>query len=422
MSWPHRLLHTPRQTLARRVLFQIHLWCGVIIGLYVALIGLTGSALVFRPEIERALRPHLHTLQQSTTAATHATLDQMLATAAKALPDWQARGFEQLPATATSTPTEPVVLYMTALPGHDHTAPHSFTPERMMAYFDPRTGSLLGARSSYAGVLGLAENFHYYLLMGQRGYIVNGVLAIAFLGIALTGWLLWWPGIRRSLGALKIHGLIRGPYHHGYRNWKRLNWDLHSTGGFWSNPALIAVIITGIFFVFSQPMLRGFAWITHTDPSVIRNWYSDPAAVTAPAGTRPITVEAAWQSAAAALPANAHIGYLSMPAEALPAHTLSSQLVEPFEAIAYYDHTAPYAQPLRVFVHPFTAAPIKLLDSRTLPLSMRCLLYVYAIHFGSFAGLISRTLWFLLGLLPAALLVTGLIMWWNRSLRRLLQS
>lgn len=406
----HRLLHTPRQTLTRRVLFQIHLWCGVIVGLYVALIGLTGSALVFRPEIERALRPHLYVLQASTAPA-HATLDQMLATATRALPDWQPMGFEQLPAKPASAPTEPVLLYLTARPGHDHAAPHSFTPDQLMAYLDPRTGTLLGARSRYAGVLGLAANFHYYLLAGERGYLVNGILAIAFLGIALTGWTLWWPGIRRVVGALKIHGLMHGRYHHGHRNWKRLNWDLHATGGFWSNPALIVVIVTGIFFVFSQPMLRGIAFVTHTNPSVIREWYSSPAAIAAPAGTKPITVQAAWQAASAALPADAKVGYLS----------LSRQAGEPFEAIAYYDHTAPYAQPLRVFINPFNAAPIKRLDSRTLPLAMRAVLYVYALHFGSFAGLASRVLWFLLGLLPAALLVTGLIMWWNRSLRRLLQ-
>jgi uncharacterized iron-regulated membrane protein len=407
----HRLLHTPRQTLARRAMFQIHLWCGVIIGLYVALIGLTGSALVFRPEIERALRPHLYVLQASAAPATHATLDQMLATAAKALPDWQPMGFEQLPATPLSAPTEPVLLYLTARPGHAVTAPHTFTPDQLLAYFDPRTGTLLGARSRYAGVLGLAENFHYYLLVGQRGYVVNGVLAIAFLGIALTGWVLWWPGIRRVFGALKIHGLFHSRYHHGRRNWKRLNWDLHSTGGFWTNPALIAVIVTGIFFVFSQPMLRAYAWITHTNPAVIRQWYSEPAAVHAVPGTKPIPQQEAWRAASAALPAHTHLGYLS----------LAVETGAPVEAIAYYDHTAPYAQPIQIFINPFNGEPMRRLDSRTLPLALRALLYVYAIHFGSFAGLVSRVLWFLLGLLPSVLLVTGLILWWNRSLRRLLR-
>ncbi|HZY62867.1 MAG TPA: PepSY-associated TM helix domain-containing protein [Edaphobacter sp.] len=404
----HRLLHTPRQTLARRVMFQFHLWCGVIVGLYVALIGLSGSALVFRPELESAMRPALYALQPLSQPVQQATLDEMLHTAAKAFPEWKPMGFDQLPAGPGAVPTQPVVLYMMAQPGREISAPHSFTPDQLLVYLDPRTGALLGARSRYAGVLGLAENFHYYLLAGQRGYIVNGILGVAFLGLALTGWVLWWPGIRRVVGGLKIHGLWRGHYHHGHRNWKRLNWDLHSTGGFWSNPALIAIIVTGIFFIFPQPMLRGFAWLTHTDPSVIRQWYSGPGNVTASAGAKPVTAQAAWTAAAAALPENAHVGYFALPAEPGAA----------YEGIAYYDHTAPYAQPLQVYINPFTAEPIERLDSRTLPLAMRAVLYVYAVHFGNFAGLASRVLWFLLGLMPAVLLVSGLIMWWNRSLRR----
>jgi uncharacterized iron-regulated membrane protein len=409
MSLLHRLLHTPRQTLVRKMLFQVHLWCGVIVGIYVALIGLSGSALVFRPEIERALRPKLYVLQPAAPAVTHATLDQMLATASRQLPDWQPRGFEQLPVTPDDAPTQPVVLYMSARPGRTLTAPHSFTPDQLLVYLDSRSGAVLGARSRYAGVLGLAANFHYYLLAGERGYIVNGVLAIAFLGMALTGWALWWPGIRRVAGALKIHGLRHGRYHHGHRNWKRLNWDLHSTGGFWSNPALIVVILTGIFFVFSQPMLRGVAFITHTNPAVVRSWFSTPQIAPVTKETKPISVETAWRTASAALPANAEIGFFSLPPDS----------TSPYEAIAYYSHTAPYAQPLRIFINPFDGTQLHQLDSHALPLAMRGVLYVYALHFGSFAGLASRIVWFLLGFLPATLLVTGLIMWWQRSLRHL---
>jgi uncharacterized iron-regulated membrane protein len=39
-------------------------------------------------------------------------------------------------------------------------------------------------------------------------------------------------------------------------------------------------------------------------------------------------------------------------------------------------------------------------------------------HFGRFGGLGVRTLWVVLGLLPAALFVTGFIVWWRRSARR----
>jgi len=59
VKWLHRLWHTPRRTWLRRAMFQVHLWTGVGIGLYAAIIGLTGSALVFRTEIESALAPQI---------------------------------------------------------------------------------------------------------------------------------------------------------------------------------------------------------------------------------------------------------------------------------------------------------------------------------------------------------------------------
>ena len=37
----------------RRLNFQVHLWVGIILTLYMIMIGVTGSILVFRPELER---------------------------------------------------------------------------------------------------------------------------------------------------------------------------------------------------------------------------------------------------------------------------------------------------------------------------------------------------------------------------------
>ncbi|MEJ0036075.1 MAG: PepSY-associated TM helix domain-containing protein [Gammaproteobacteria bacterium] len=41
----------------KRVLFQVHLWSGMGLGLYVLLISLSGSVIVFRREMDRALCP-----------------------------------------------------------------------------------------------------------------------------------------------------------------------------------------------------------------------------------------------------------------------------------------------------------------------------------------------------------------------------
>jgi len=45
-----RWLKQPQRTFLRRALFQIHLWTGLIIGLYVVAVCVSGSAIVFRGE------------------------------------------------------------------------------------------------------------------------------------------------------------------------------------------------------------------------------------------------------------------------------------------------------------------------------------------------------------------------------------
>jgi len=45
----------PKQTVLRRVLFQIHLWTGVGVGLYMVFISITGSAVVFRRDLNQSL-------------------------------------------------------------------------------------------------------------------------------------------------------------------------------------------------------------------------------------------------------------------------------------------------------------------------------------------------------------------------------
>ena len=57
MTFLTRCLRQPRKVLIRKIAFQIHLWIGLAIGLYVVVLSLTGSALVFRREMDRAFAP-----------------------------------------------------------------------------------------------------------------------------------------------------------------------------------------------------------------------------------------------------------------------------------------------------------------------------------------------------------------------------
>ena len=55
-SW-ERWLRRPRSLWLRKALFQVHLWTGIALGLYVFVISVSGSAIVFRNELYNSLWP-----------------------------------------------------------------------------------------------------------------------------------------------------------------------------------------------------------------------------------------------------------------------------------------------------------------------------------------------------------------------------
>jgi uncharacterized iron-regulated membrane protein len=65
-AW-QRWVHAPQKVWLRRAIFQVHLWSGIGLGLYVFFISVTGSVLVYRNELYAAAMPDVFT--QSASAA-----------------------------------------------------------------------------------------------------------------------------------------------------------------------------------------------------------------------------------------------------------------------------------------------------------------------------------------------------------------
>src|SRR5437879_7569619 len=55
MTLGQRWMRRPQKVWLRRALFQIHLWTGIGVGLYVLLISVSGSAIVFRNKLYKSL-------------------------------------------------------------------------------------------------------------------------------------------------------------------------------------------------------------------------------------------------------------------------------------------------------------------------------------------------------------------------------
>ncbi len=54
----------PQSALLRKLLFQIHLWGGIGIGIYLSVICISGSALIFREEMGQAMNPSLYNVRR----------------------------------------------------------------------------------------------------------------------------------------------------------------------------------------------------------------------------------------------------------------------------------------------------------------------------------------------------------------------
>ena len=52
-----RWVRQPQRLWLRRALFQVHLWTGIGVGLYIVVVCVTGSVLVYRNELYRAVTP-----------------------------------------------------------------------------------------------------------------------------------------------------------------------------------------------------------------------------------------------------------------------------------------------------------------------------------------------------------------------------
>lgn len=84
-------------------------------------------------------------------------------------------------------------------------------------------------------------DLHDNLLAGRSGRTVNGIGAVAALLVALTGLVIWWPGIRRWRRSLALRRTV---------GWRRFVWDLHSAMGFWSFAFIFVFALSGIYLCF----------------------------------------------------------------------------------------------------------------------------------------------------------------------------
>ncbi len=224
MTYWQRWIQQPQTTWLRKAMFQVHLWSGIGIGLYVLLVSLTGSIVVYSNELYRAATPAPIIVTGSGARLTDA---QLKGAAASAYP-----GYKVFNVSRGRNPDQAVTISLQGATGIKN------------RLFDPYTGADLGD-SVPRGIRLVSQllKLHDDLLGGPTGRKVNGVGAFLVVILTVTGMVVWWPGIkawRRSLSIPKNVG------------WQRFIWGLHSMIGFWSLGFILIFGISGIYLGFPE--------------------------------------------------------------------------------------------------------------------------------------------------------------------------
>jgi uncharacterized iron-regulated membrane protein len=364
-------LDKPQRVWWRKVLFQVHLWVGIILGLYMIVIGLTGSLLVFKDELATMSYPRFMTAPHHGPPG--ASLPAMMDNAGKAYPKHKM-----------------IAAYLPGVFGDTFFAYMEEGESFLYVFADPADGHIFGAVDLQTSWLFWVSELHVRLLAGQTGFILNGIGGLFLVLLCITGLVLWWPGISAWTRGLKVS--FR-------RNWKRINFDLHSAVGFWLLALVFIWALSGAYFVWPKQFEQFVGQFSSVKFAQEPEFQITPVSGQAADVSRMLTQAAKVSTGSLAgiyLPEDPKV---------------------PVTVFLGREGVSNFSLADRVYFHPSTGELLGIWHSGVNPtFGSKVIYWLGPLHFGVYWGLGIKILWAVFGLSLPLLTVTGALMYWNRSL------
>ncbi len=348
----------------------------MVFGLFATAVGLSGSALVFREEMEHAIyEPRV------SPAATLLPLTTLLATAERVDP---ARRVSLAVFPGSPDRTFEFIL--------QKRSPRTLKEaDQMSVYVNPYTGGVESSRRREASPIAKLRDLHFAFFSGTPGLTFNGYVAFALVFLSLTGLVLW---IVASPKNQRFRLSMRG-------SWKSVIWNMHRQMGVLSLALLIVVSITGAYYAFRDTFLKGIQTVTGSLP---------------PRGSPPVSVPTDG-SLARSIDEIAAASRDAVPDARLAVLRIPAQPTQAWAATFHREggsgestDSGPTA-----FLDPFTLKTVRIDDIDAMPFGARVVKSMEPVHYGKFGGVPVKILWVFLGFLPLMFSTSGAIMWWNRT-------
>jgi len=342
-----------------------HNWVGVFLSVLLFLVCLSGTVAVFHLEFERWEQPHIQEMDNVSPQVIEKAMDTFLA----------------------QNPEESHHLYV-VFPTSD--IPRLVVENDHKAYFADQEGNLLEEESvSFTQML---VDLHLYLNLPQSwGMILVSALGAIICTLVITGII---AHKRMSKDAFKLR---RGG------NGQQAQIDLHNRFGLWAAPFHLVIGITGAYFGMAGIILVTVATLNYNgDRDAVVNQIFTPDPVLAPQEGKPAIGKAFAQME-------------SLAPEKSPIFLTVHEVGEPEQFIEIYAK-APnrmiYAEGYR-----FDTAGnfVGVAGYEFGEWGKQLVWAMYRLHFGDFAGMTSKWLYFVLGVMLTMLCVSGMEVWLSKK-------
>lgn len=373
----------------RTVFLKLHLYIGLTFGLLFVLMGLTGTTIAWREELDTWLNP-----------------DLLVASSAARIPVGAA-AVETVTAKLMADPQygKPNLLM---LPTHEHGVFTAYYPLKgpeaglgrsRQVMIDPITLTVKGER--LWGVPGLSRqqlmptlfHLHRYLLSGETGKTITGVGGMMLLILVLVGIVLWLP----KLTARGLKQSVR--IAHG-GSWSRFTYTLHRAGGIFVAPVLATIAFSGWYLNLPK-------WVTPIISSVMTVSPADkPQSAPPPEGVHAITPAQAMTAAQREYP-NALVTRIGLPRK--PGDSYEMRVRQPGEVRNDSGST-------RLWLDAYTGKRLGVRDPLAVetPSGDTLITWLYPLHSGEAFGIPGRAFITVFGLIPLIFAITGVLIWWKR--------
>jgi len=387
----HSLFRKPRknENFIKYILYIVHIWLGLLTGVILSFMCLTGATYVFKAEVENFSARHM--LKRDA------------------------------PSVVDASPSLVMANYMEvyeALPGSIEIPENKARNMRVIAagrggattFVDRETGEVLGELSpKVSNFFGTVMRLHRWFNMKRDtmhiGKAITGAVSLLFLFLLVSGIVLWWPKSKKK-NPFKNKFNVRFKYK--FNVWNR---DLHINLGAIVALCLMVIVWTGLNFAYDWVRVLT---VDTFNPDAVKKEAGAPQKRRQRGGN--VNEEAILQLNWDKLLAETHskLEYdgdltIKLSGRGVSSPTVRKENKHNLLGAELFDDVVFSNQGLLVSVNPFV-------DKAT---HEKISSLIYPIHTGSILGLKSKILYFLLCLIAAYLPISGYIMWWKRlSLKR----